>query len=193
MSRWLAAVVVILALASCSSACTRARRFAAPVMPADEVQRRLAIAARANPPAYYLGETYRGLEISDVSIDSHFVSVSYGTCEITSGEEGGCLPPYQVVTEAFANEGWTIAAGCSRLRDIRGVPAVSWGGGTQLIFGTTLVKVFPAGDSGASAAAAQVRPIGGSLVARLHRPNSATLAVIGKACGDRPGQHGQNM
>ena len=172
------------------AACSHSRQVEVPGKPPDEVQQLLAVAAKAKPPMYYLGDTYRGLKISDV-VAAH--TVMYGTCKMTVGEEGGCVPPYEVVTETFNEESWAIARECSRLPDIRGVPAVSFSG-TGLIFGTTVVTVLGASESeDSAAAAAQVRPIGGSLVAQLPRPDAATLALIGKACGDKPGEHGPTM
>jgi hypothetical protein len=172
------------------AACSHSHQVEVPGKPADEVQQLLAVAAKAKPQMYYLGDTYRGLKISDIVVPH---TVMYGTCKITVGEEGGCAPPYQVVTETFTQESWANAAECSRLPDIRGVPAVSFGGGTGLIFGTTVVKVYGSDENGDPAAAAQIRPIGGSLVAQLPRPDAATLTVIGKACGNKPGEHGPTM
>ena len=176
---------LLLLLAACS------HQVEVPGKPAAEVQQRLAAAAKDKPPIYYLGDTYRSLKISDV-VDPN---VFYGTCKLTVGvgEEGGCAPPYQVHTETFAKETIANAVDCSRLKDIRGVPAISFGDGTWLFFGTTVVKVFGSSESEDAAAAAQVRPIGGSLVAQLPRPDAATLAVIGKECGDKPGEHGPGM
>ena len=173
------------------AACSNGRQVEIPGKPAAEVQQRLAAAAKDKPPIYYLGDTYRGLKISDV-VDPN---VFYGTCTLTAGwgQEGGCTPPYQVHTETFAKETLADAVDCRRLQDIRGVPTISFGDGTWLFFGTTVVKVFGSSESEDSAAAAQVRPIGGPLIAQLPRPDAATLAVIGKECGDKPGDHGPGM
>ena len=73
------------------AACSQGRQVEIPGKPAAEVQQRLAAAAKDKPPIYYLGDTYRGLKISDV-VDPN---VFYGTCTLIvgGGAEGGCAPP----------------------------------------------------------------------------------------------------
>jgi hypothetical protein len=146
----------------------------------------LAAAAKAKPPMYYLGDTYRGLKIGDVLRST----VMYGTtCKITVGEEGGCAPPYQLATEAFTKESWAIAMQCSRLPDIRGVPAVSFGGGVQQIFATTVVKVPGAtGNEDPVDATAQSGPSQGP-TSRRHEVSSSALRH--SRCRDGQNRQGQ--
>jgi hypothetical protein len=87
----------------------------------------------SDTPAYYLGRSYDGLDLTHVEAagsnedtpeDGAFFA--YGDCD-AGGGEGGCGPPIQIQngsTEALSRG---ALRGCARVADVRGVPAILWG------------------------------------------------------------------
>jgi hypothetical protein len=157
-----------------------------------DFERLLASYAASSTPAYFLGDGYAGLPITDVSRDEGVTQIIYGTCTVPPFSEGGCAPPLSVQTRAFTADGWSIAVGCSRLADIRGVPALDFGGGTVLVLDGLTVTVFDdrSDIAKSSAAAADIRRIGQTSPGSLSRPKTADLALVDRACGAHPGEHG---
>jgi len=157
-----------------------------------DVERLLASSAASSTPAYFLGDGYAGLPITNVLRDEGGTTIVYGTCYVAPFSEGGCAPPLQVQTRTFSPEDWPNAADCSRLADIRGVPALDFGGGTVLVLDGLTITVFDdtmdAAKSGG--AAADVRRVGQAAPGPLQRPKEADLALIDTACGAQPGEHG---
>jgi hypothetical protein len=157
-----------------------------------DVERLLTSYAGSTTPAYFLGDGYVGLPITWLSRDEGVTTIVYGICDVPPFGEVGCAPPLQVQTRAFSAEDWSHAEGCSRLADIRGVPALDFGGGTVLALDGVTVTVFD--DRGdpqrSSAVAADVRRVGQSAPGPLQPPKPADLALVDQACGAQPGEAG---
>jgi len=184
--RWVFAFILLLT-AGCGAE--------VPNAPDEVVQERLAAAAKKDPAPYYLGNSHLDLKVTNVLEATEadpVTTITYGTCRLPAEGEGGCAPPYQVQTRAFDSHPWGPSAGCTRLDDIRGVPAVDLGDSVALIPQGLEVRVFPDGldPAKARAAAEALRPIGSKAGTPLPRPDAATLKVIGTACGNSPGEHG---
>jgi hypothetical protein len=83
--------------------------------------------------------------------------------------------------------------GCSRLPDIRGVPAVSWGGGLVLFTHDSAVRIFDDGTGGDLRSMAEaLRPVSGpaDVTKPLPAPARDMLDTIATKCGASPGDHG---
>jgi hypothetical protein len=89
---------------------------------------------------------------------------------------------------------WRLAAGCTRLEPVRGVPAVTFGAELVLLTGTSTITIAPADGSDTAvelAAAAQLREVGGNLSpGPLPPPDPTILPVLDGACGHNPGETG---
>lgn len=181
-------VVTVALLGMLAASCGGESKSMAPA----EVERLLESYAASATPAYFLGDGYAGLPITNVSRDEGVTLIVYGTCNVAPFSEGGCAPPLQVQTRAFSAEAWSRAVGCSRLADIGGVPSIDFGGGTLLVLDGLTVTVFDDTNDTAesSAAAADVRRVGQAAPGPLQRPKPADLALVDKACGAQPGEHG---
>ncbi|RYP88340.1 hypothetical protein EKO23_03150 [Nocardioides guangzhouensis] len=138
-------------------------------------------------PLYFLGRSHDGLDLTWVEGGGYF---AYGTCEIQIEDEGGCTPPIQVQN---GSKSLTGAVGCSRLADIRGVPAVYFGGGLVLFTQDSTVTIF---DDGAGrdlpSIADELRPVSGpaDVTKPLPAPAKDILDTIAKNCGTQPGDVG---
>lgn len=157
----------------------------------DLASRLESASAETEPPLYFLGRSYAGHDLTRVDVeDGEFY---YGTCEIV--DEGGCSPPAQVQNEEMYLSRPDNVRGCKRLADVRGVPAVSWGGGTVVFLKTSTVTVFTydmSGDDLGSIAEA-LRSVSGTTdpTDPLRRPPQRVLNWIDTACGERAGEQGE--
>jgi hypothetical protein len=182
MPMWLA-VVVICALAGCSTGSADKSR---------QAQQRLEqIAAGSDRPVYYLGPRFRTWWLTEATIDGDRVDAIYGTCRAITDS---CADPIDLYTQAFDPGMWRLAAGCTRLEPVRGVPAVTFGAELVLFTGTSTVTIAP-GDDGdtavARAAAAELREVDGTLSpGPLPPPEPAILPILDGACGHQPGDTG---
>jgi hypothetical protein len=182
-------VVTVALLGMLAASCGGESKSMAPA----DVERLLESYATSATPAYFLGDGYAGLPITWVERDESVTLIVYGTCKSAPSFEPSCTPPLQVTTRAFTADYWSNVEGCSRLADVRGAPALDWGGGTALVLDGVIVQVFgdQLGDApSSSAAAADVRRVGQAATAPLPRPKPADLALVDKACGAQPGEHG---
>jgi hypothetical protein len=181
------AVNVVGVLCLTSAACSGGHS-----QPQEDISGRLeTVAAAEGPPSYFLGESFEGIDLT--SVEEEGAVFVYGTCEFEGGD-GGCAPPMQVQNNVAHVSG--AARGCSRLPDIRGVPAVSWGGGIVVFTQRSTVTVFDDGtdDSGElmRRMAEGLRPVSGSadVTKPLPAPAKDILDMIDKMCGAAPGDNG---
>ena len=146
------------------------------------------VAAAEGPPSYFLGRSYAGIDLT--AVEDRGALFVYGTCEYQ--DEGGCAPPIQVQNGPENLRG--VVAGCSRLPDIRGVPAVSWGGGLVLFTAESAVRIFDDGTGrDLRSMAEELRPVAGTedLTKPLPAPGQDRLDTIAAKCGATPGDHGK--
>jgi hypothetical protein len=162
------------------------------------VRRQLAAIAAGPQIAYYLGDVYNDLPITEVSApDPQVVHLVYGDCTPSGGSEPSCLPPLQMVTTPFHADEWTNAVGCSRLEPAHGVPTLDFGDGTWLITRDAEIHLMGDGDKHkiTKAVLDAIRPIGGGgqVGTALPMPPPSSVKLIDAACGARPGEHGPGM
>jgi hypothetical protein len=179
------AVSVVGILCLTSGACSQSTQ------PQKDISARLArVAAAKGPPSYFLGRSYAGIDLTAVE-DGGALFV-YGTCEYQG--DGGCATPIQVQNSPEDLPG--AVRGCSRLRDIRGVPAVSFGGGLVLFTRGSAVRIFDDGTGTGGdlrSMAEAVRPVAGpaDTAEPLPAPTKDMLDTIAAKCGASPGDHGR--
>lgn len=130
---------------------------------------------------YWLGGTFRGLGVQQVSHDpGGAYSVQYGNC--LTGGQGTCKPPVLVVTSP---ENTFVPGGSTRTRPIRvrGLPALETQSGQVVMIptGNVVVDIFATDPALARSAARNVVPINapGGPDAPLP-PSHATNAYSGR-------------
>ena len=159
----------------------------------EDVEGKLTSARSApGPTLYYLGREFAGLPLTDLAAETPGRALFvYGTCELPKGE-GGCAPPIQVQIFPFDPHAWRGAAGCRRLRPLRGVPTVRHDG-LVLVTGRTVVKLYarsPREDRAAARALHAVNRARPLVADALPPPPRHVAALIDTACGKRPGESG---
>jgi hypothetical protein len=148
------------------------------------------VAAANGRPSYFRGRSYAGIDLTAVEDEGDLFI--YGTCEYRG--DGGCAPPRQVQNGPEHLSG--AVRGCARLRDIRGVPAVSLGGGVVLFKRGSAVKI-PDDGTGTGGdlrnMAQAVRPVSGpaDVTRPLPAPTKYVLNTLAAKCGAGPGDHGR--
>ena len=110
-------------------------------------------------PVYWLGDTFRGLSVSEVSHDpGEAYAVSYGNC--VQGGQGYCVPPLRIVTSpdnSFLPGGQTSQHAIS-LRGVRALLAQS-GRTVTLATGGVVVDIYADAHALAYAAAQNLASI----------------------------------
>jgi len=182
------------------TACSRSSQ------PQEDLSYRLErVAAADGSPSYFLGRSIAGLDLVYIEVEDKGASYYYGPCRDLG--EGSCSNPIQVHSRQEnmpAN-----VSGCSRLPDIRGVPAVSLGGGVVLFTDDSTVTIFDdkfdqsfedSFEDGTSrdlrSMAEALRPVSGPaditkpLPAPVNAPAPDLLDTIDTQCGAHPGDHG---
>lgn len=131
-------------------------------------------------------------ERSEISGKSSGVLITYGTCHVAHGAEGGCTPPFEVQTRPPTAIPWSRVSGCSRLAPVRGVPVVNLGGGLRGVLADAVVAI----DSGSinivgTDAVDALRQVGQTdAMGLLPPPPASIVRQIDAACGAHPGDHG---
>jgi hypothetical protein len=167
----------------------------------DQLER---VAAKGTS-SYFLGRSYAGLELTDIEVEDTAAFYNYGPCRDLG--EGSCSNSIQVHSRGEYLP--ATVSGCSRLADIRGVPAVSLGGGVVLFTDDSTVTIFDdkfeqsfedSFDDGTGrdlrSAAEALRPVSGPaditkpLPAPVNAPGLDLLDTIATQCGAHPGDHG---
>jgi hypothetical protein len=108
-----------------------------------------------------------------------------GTCELE--DDSGCAPPAQVQNRVAALR--TEMADCKRLADVRGVSAVSWGGGIAVFTEDSMIHIFDDGiDGNVRSMAEALRPVSGpaDVTKPLPAPSMRNVRAIDEWCGAAP-------
>lgn len=148
------------------------------------------LATATERPVYFLGQSYEGTDLTYVEDDGSFFA--YGTCD--DHEDGGCAPPAQVQNDLTFLP--LATRGCRRVRDVRGVPAASFGGGLVVFTSDSMIHIFDDGiDGNVRSMAEALRPVSGpaDVTKPLPPPTKALLGVIDQRCGAAPGDHGPQI
>lgn len=134
------------------------------------------LVALEEAPVYWLGLSFRGLQMSEVIPDpGGAYTLQYGNCTI--GGQSICVPPLEIVTSPDSSFVPGGHVGGRRLR-IRGVPAVSFREGRtiELATGAVVIDIYASSPPLARAAAQTMVPVNRLAVpgSRLPaaRPNS---------------------
>lgn len=109
------------------------------------VKEGLGAARRAKLRIYYLGETYKGLPITNVFGSRGHWFIIYGSCDPDGGlfsDEGGCAPPYQVQSTSICERNPHRLSGPDRTTPFRGARIMPAGGGIDVYTGSTAVTLF---------------------------------------------------
>jgi hypothetical protein len=169
------------------------------------------IAATSATPHYYLGAEFAGEKLTDVSIfddDSgaeaegdisldpgQTLVIMYG--ESCSAEDGTCNAKFEITTEPFRPERYEIAVDCERLASLRGVPTVQQADAVSLFTANLVIRLGNTADAPkqATAAAAALREVDQDQPtgANLPAPPGHIVALVDKACGQKPGDKGPTM
>ena len=96
------------------------------------------LASADGSPSYFLGRSIAGLDLVYIEVEGKGANYYYGPCRDLG--EGSCSNPIQVHSRQEYLP--ATVSGCSRLPDIRGVPAVSLGGGVVLFTHDSTVTIF---------------------------------------------------
>lgn len=139
------------------------------------------LVALEETPVYWLGLSFRGLQMSEVIPDpGGAYTLQYGNCTI--GGQSICVPPLEIVTSPDSSFVPGGHVGGRRLR-VRGVPAVSFREGRtiELATGSVVIDIYASSASLARAAAQTMVPVNRLAVpgSRLPaaRPNSRFESV----------------
>ena len=155
------------------------------------------IASKSSIPIYYLGPEFEGTSMSDVSIwDDDSGSEVPGDMSI---DEGQTLyisygDDFEMSTTRFVPGNYRNAAGCSRLQPLRGVPTVEQAEAVSLISADLVIWLGVGNAQQAAPAAAALVEVGKEpTAADLPAPPTRNVALIDKACGANPGDHGKEI
>ena len=182
------------------TACSRSSQ------PQEDLSDRLErVAAADGSPSYFLGRSIAGLDLVYIEVEDKGAIYYYGPCRDLG--EGSCSNPIQVHSRQESMP--ATVSGCSRLPDIRGVPAVSLGGGVVLFTHDSTVTIFDdkfdqsfedSFEDGTSrdlrSMAEALRPVSGPaditkpLPPPVNAPATDLLDTIDTQCGAHPGDHG---
>ena len=95
-------------------------------------------------------------------------------------------------TTRFVPDNYRNAAGCSRLHPLRGVPTVEQAEAVSLFTADLVIWLGVDNPQQAAPAAAALVEVGkGPTDADLPAPPARNVALIDKACGAKPGDHGR--
>jgi len=137
-------------------------------------------------PVYWLGGSFHGLAISEVTHDpSDAFTVQYGNC--LQGGEGNCVPPLRVITSPDNSflPGGSSTGSATR---IRGVPAELSNAGKTIVLATDGVVVDVYAESALLAAASARTLVPINAAGAPEAPLPAPLADTGFGETPLPGQ-----
>jgi len=137
-------------------------------------------------PVYWLGGSFRGLEVTEASHDpGGAYTVQYGDC--LEGGQSSCVPPLRVVTSPD-NSFLPGGSGARRAVRLRGAPAVLAQGGRTIEIATAgvVVDIYAKDPALATAAARTAVPI--NQAAAPEAPLPARLPDTGFAATPLPSQ-----
>lgn len=155
------------------------------------------ISETASHPIYYLTPEFEGVQLSEALIyDDVSGSDVPGDLSLDAGQSlwifyGDHL---QMNTTRFVPDHYRKAVGCSRLPPLRGVPTVEQAGAFSLFTGDLVIWLGVANPKQAAPAAAALMEVGNApTAAALPAPSARNMALVDKACGSKPGDHGRRM
>jgi hypothetical protein len=156
----------------------------------------LATIASTSPiPVYYLGPEFEGMPLTEAAVwDDVSGSEVPGDMSVDEGQSLYLVygDNFEMSTTPFVPEDYRLAEGCSRLRPLRGVPTVEQDDAVWLISADLVIWLAVASPRQAAPAAAALVEVGeGPTTADLPAPSARNVALIDKACGARPGDHGR--
>lgn len=155
------------------------------------------IASKSSIPIYYLGPEFEGMALSEVSV----WDVASGS-EVpgdTSVDEGQTLyvmygDDFEMSTTRFVLGNYRNAVGCSRLQPLRGVPTFEQDEAVTLISADLVIRIDVLNPKQAAPAGAALVEVGKEpTAADLPAPPARNVALIDKACGAKPGDHGKEI
>jgi hypothetical protein len=159
--------------------------------------REIAATTTSATPIYYVGPEFDGEALSDVVI---FNNDSGGEAEgdhsLDPGQSLGIMygDEFQMDTAPFRAANYENAAGCRRLPNLRGVPTVQQADAVWLFTAEFVVRLGNTADAPKRATkaaralreASQDHPTATDLPA----PPSSIVALVDRACGQKPGDQG---
>jgi hypothetical protein len=156
----------------------------------------LATIASTSPiPIYYLGPEFEGTSLSEVAIfDDVSGSEVPGDLTIDDGQSLVIWygEDFQMSTTQFLPDNYRKAEGCSRLQTLRGVPTVEQAEAVSLFSADLVIWLGVENPKQAAPAAAALVEVGKAPTeANLTAPPAENSALIDKACGAKPGDHGR--
>jgi hypothetical protein len=140
-------------------------------------------------PMYYAGDSFAGLPLTHAEgwgSPAGQPFFAYGTCEQPKGiDAGGCAPPIEIQHFRFDARAWTLAKGCGRLRELRGVPAAHHDG-LVLFTGTIVVKIYARTPAEVRRVALALRGVNTRTAAgaALAPPSDEVRRAASAACGN---------
>ncbi len=155
------------------------------------------ISDTAPHPIYYLTPMFEGVMLSDVSIfDNVSGSEVPGDLSLDAGQTLWISygDDFEMSTSQFVPGDYRRAVGCSRLEPLRGVPTVEQAESFSLFTAELVILLGVANPKQAAPAAAALVQVGeGPTGADLPSPSARNMALVDKACGAKPGDHGRPM
>jgi hypothetical protein len=148
-------------------------------MDRDELEREIDRIAAAETLFYWPGRSAEGFPLTYAELNGPRAFLGYGTCKLPKGE-GGCAVPAQVQNTPFRASDWGRAVGCTRVPDVRGVPAVHHD--TLVVFTrSTVVKIYAPHPRRVAAA---LHGVGGTASGGpLPPPRASVVHVLERVCG----------
>jgi hypothetical protein len=115
---------------------------------------------RPGPGLYYVGETFEGLPLTDISAAGPQVTFFYGDCE-PPPDEGGCAPPLEVQIWPIERRPPGAISSMIECRKVavRGASGAFYGSDLDLYVGDQTVVVFADSQPRALRAAEALRPV----------------------------------
>jgi hypothetical protein len=171
----LVAFAAAVAVAGCSG-----ERGRVPEVDPEALAREVDRIAAAELAFYWPGRSAEGFPLTHAELNGTTRAVfGYGTCELPEGE-GGCAVPAQVQNFPFRAADWGRAVGCTRVPDVRGVPAVRHD--SLVVFtATTVVKIYAPHPR---RVAASLRKVGAPSSGRpLPPPRRSVTRLLDRVCG----------
>ena len=155
-----------------------------------------AVAATSPLPVYYLGPEFDGRALSDVAVfDDDSGAEVPGDLRLDAGQSLTLWygEDFQMSTTRFVPDNYRSAVGCRRLAPLRGVPAVEQAGAVSLFTADLVVWLGVASLPGGPGRRRPGRGRRGAPGTDLPAPPARNVALVDKACGAKPGDHGRPL
>lgn len=161
----------------------------------DPVRALRTIAASSAAPVYHLGPEFEGEPLSRVAVfDRGPGREAVGDLDVGPGQDLTLFygEDLEIQQEPFDAESYRVAAGCSRLAPLRGVPTARQSDAVWLFTGDRVIRIGSLSDpEDAAPVAAALHEVGrGRGDEDLPAPPADIVALVDTACGATPGEHG---